>query len=95
MIRAVNINPNIISIQSNLGNAYAMKGENDKAIIAYQKAISLGAKDPITHFNLAATYFNLKKYDMAWRYARIAERLGYPSAKNLIKMLMEVSKEPE
>jgi tetratricopeptide (TPR) repeat protein len=101
MLKAVNINPNIISIQTNLADVYAKIDDFERAIIANKKAISLEAmfygrpKDPITQLNLAVCYFNLKNYEMAWRYARIAERMGFLDAKKVIKELKRVSKEPE
>ena len=93
--KANTINPEVISVQISLGNVYAKSKEFEKAVAAFNKALSLGAKDPIIYFNLAATYFNLKKYDMAWRYVRVAERMGYPEARGLIKELNQVSKEPK
>jgi tetratricopeptide (TPR) repeat protein len=95
IIKAVNISPNIISVQSYLGVAYRKNGENEKALVAFQKAVSLGAKNPIVYSNLAATYIDLGKYDMAWRYARMAERMGFQGVSVIIKRLKQVSKEPE
>jgi len=101
MLKAVNINSNIISIQTNLGNAYAGIKEFERAITTYKKAISLEAmyygrpKDPINQFNLAACYYNSKNYEMAWRHVRMAEKMGSSDAEKLIKVLKSISKEPE
>ena len=101
MLKAVNINPNIINVQTELGSAYADINDFERAIIAYKKAISLEAiyygrpKDPINQFNLAAFYYNSKNYEMAWRHARMAEKMGSSDAKKLIKLLKNISKEPE
>lgn len=94
IIKATDINPNITSIQAKLGAAYAMNGEYQRAVVPLEKALSLcGRDDPIICFNLALTYFMLKKYDMAWRHVRRAER--NPQASKLIWDLKKVSKEPE
>ncbi len=101
MLKAVNINSNIINIQTELGDAYADINEFDRAIMAYKKAISLEAmyygkpKDPINQFNLAVYYYKSKNYAMAWRHVRIAERMGSSHAKKLINELKGISKEPE
>ena len=96
MTKAADINPNVASIQANLGATYASSGEFQKAIGPLEKALSLcGRDDPIINLNLAIIYFELKKYDMAWKHARKAERMRNPQAGNLIKELKRVSKEPE
>ncbi len=93
--KASTINPQVISVQCKLGAVYAESGELEKAVAAFQKALSLGANNGIIYFNLGACYYNLKQYDMAWRYVRIAERMGNREVKDLIKMLNQVSKEPK
>ena len=101
MLKAVDINPSIINIQTELGDAYANINDLEKAVVAYKKAISLEAmyygnpKDPINQFNLAVFCYKSKNYEMAWRYARMAEKMGLSNAKDLIKELQRVSKEPE
>jgi superkiller protein 3 len=95
-IGRVDIKPNIISIQANLGAAYGANEEWEKAIGHLKTALYLcGREDPIINLNLAGCYFNSKNYDMAWKYVRIAERMGNREAKGLIKMLNQVSKEPK
>jgi tetratricopeptide (TPR) repeat protein len=96
LISRSDINPNIARIQAALGAVYARNLEYQKAIAPLEKALSLcGRNDPIIHLNLAVVYFELKKYDMAWRHVRTAERMGHPDASKLIKDLKKVSKEPE
>lgn len=95
VIKASTINPQVISVQSKLGTVYFKNKEFEKAVAALNKALSLGAKDQGTYFNLAVAYFYLKNYDMAWRCVRVAERTGSPKAGDLIKKLNQVSKEPK
>ena len=47
------------------------------------------------NLNLAVGYFKLKKYDLAWRHVRKAERMGDPEVSNLTRDLKRISKEPE
>jgi superkiller protein 3 len=97
-LKAVAINPNALSTQFNVGSAYALNGENEKALEAFKKArslsLSLHKEHRGIHFNLAATYFNLKNYEMAWQHVRIAQRMG-EEVNNLIQELKKVSKEPD
>jgi len=97
-LKAVGMNPNALSTQFNLGSAYALNGENEKALEAFKKALSLSLllhkEHRGIHFNLAATYFNLGNYEMAWQHVRIAQRMG-EEANDLIQELKKVSKEPD
>jgi tetratricopeptide (TPR) repeat protein len=96
IINAADINPNITSIQAKLGAAYTMNGEYQRAVVPLEKALSFcGRDDSRICFNLALTYFMLKKYDMAWRHVRRAERIHNPQASIIIRELKKVSKEPE
>ncbi len=96
MMKASDINPNIVSIQANLGIAYLINSEYQKSIESFKNALSLsGRGDPRIDLNLASAYFEVQIYDMAWRHARRAERMGNPKASELIKDLRRVSKEPE
>ena len=95
VIKASTINPQVISVQSKLGTVYFKNKEFEKAVAALNKALSLGAKDQGTYFNLAVAYFYLKNYDMAWRCVRVAKRTGSTKAGDLIKKLNQVSKEPK
>lgn len=61
----------------------------EKALEASFKALSLlqGAPDPILHYNVAATYFNLRKYDLARHHALVAQHLGHDEAPTLLKLI--------
>jgi len=93
--RAAEKNPTSASIQERLGVAYALDGQQEKALDAFLKAVSLGAASPILYFDIAATSFNLKSYDRSWKYARKASAMGHPRGKDLINLLSKVSQEPE
>ncbi len=93
--KAIEKNPKGAKIYARLGTAYALDMRTDEALGAYLKAESLGAADRILYFNLAATGYNLKKYDLSWKYARKAAAMGHPKAKALMDLLSKVSQEPE
>jgi tetratricopeptide (TPR) repeat protein len=93
-LRAIDSNPNVIGVQAALGVAYAENYAQEKALAAFQRAVSLGGSNPTLYFNLAVTNFLLYKYDASWEYARRAEYLGEPEGSILIKILKDVSPEP-
>jgi tetratricopeptide (TPR) repeat protein len=93
-LRASELNPDVIGVQAALGAAYANNYAQEKALAAFQRAVSLGGSNPTLYFYLAVTNFRLHKYDASWEYARRAEYLGYPEGSILIKMLKDVSPEP-
>lgn len=47
------------------GNSYLNKGDNDRAIADYSKAIALNPKDPDFYSNRGVAYFNVGNYDRA------------------------------
>ncbi len=93
-LRAAELNPDAIGVQAVLGIAYAKNNAQEKALAAFQRAVSLGGSNPLLYFDLAVTNFVLREYDASWEYARRAEYLGYPKGSPLIKMLKDVSQEP-
>ena len=51
---------------NNLGAAYAVKGEHDKAVYAYKKAIEADPYDPESYNNLGVSLLDIKEYDKAF-----------------------------
>lgn len=94
-LRASELKPDVIGVQAVLGVAYAKNKMQDKALAAFQQAVSLGGSNPLLYFDLAVTYFMLRKFDASWEYVRRAEYLGYPKGSFLIKILTDVSQEPD
>jgi len=81
---------------SNLGLAYGMKGWTDQAITEFKLAIELDPNLSDAHFFLAYEYFRSRRFDLAWKHMRIAEKLGMPTQNidRLIVALRKVSREP-
>ena len=66
------------------GIAYAEKGEHDKAIAAFEKAITLKSDYVSAHYNLGLTYMSKGKVDKAWSayYSAIQFKRNYAEAHN-------------
>ena len=60
--RAYEINPNHVHVINNLATCYELKGNTDKAINLYKKAIDIMPTFTQASVNLAAIYFNQKRY---------------------------------
>ncbi len=63
--QCLQIEPNHPEIWNNLGNVYRRLGQIAKSIEAYQKAIELDSSYAPAYFNLASTFFDVERYDMA------------------------------
>ena len=62
-----------------LGTLYHFQGRADAALGCFLKAIALDSKYAAPHINLGRIYAVQGSYELAWRHAREAERLGDPS----------------
>jgi tetratricopeptide (TPR) repeat protein len=93
--QATELDPNNAIAHRNLGAAYSIKGQLGKAINEFKHTITLNPQDAVAHFNLAITYYNSKFFNLAWKHARIAEKLGAPTQTiaQFISALKEVSRE--
>ena len=56
---------NIAAAYINRGNAYDDKGEHDRAIEDYDKAIALNPKNANAYYNRGNAYYNMSEYDRA------------------------------
>ena len=94
--RAIELDPNHMKAHYCLGNAYRIKGSIDEAKTEYSRAVEIDPKFAEAHFNLAYVYYLSRRFDLAWRHLRIAEKLGMPTqnVNQLINELRKVSREP-
>ena len=60
--------PNNLDLLIGEGNYYLKKGNNVKFAEAMQKAVELAPDNKLINFNLATSYYQLKKYDLAKKY---------------------------
>jgi tetratricopeptide (TPR) repeat protein len=59
-----------------LGTLYHFKGLTEKAIASFLEAIACDSAYAAPHVSLGRIYAVQGRYDLAWRHAREAERLG-------------------
>jgi tetratricopeptide (TPR) repeat protein len=93
--RAIELNPNYAIARVNLGNTYRSKGWADQAITEYKRAIELNPNFSAAHFLLAVAYYGSRRFDLAWKHVRMAEKLGFPTQNivRLVAALRNVSRE--
>lgn len=94
--RAIELSPNNALYYHNLGLTYCRKHWWNQAVAAYKHALELESNYVEAHFHLAGAYFGLKRFDLAWKHVRMAEKLGMSTAKvaQLVDLLRDVSREP-
>ena len=63
--KAIRINPNYAMAYNNRGNAYAKKGDFDRAIIDYTKAIQLNPDSADAYYNRGNAYYNKGDFNRA------------------------------
>lgn len=60
----------------NLGSIYYVKGEYDKAIVDFTKAIEIDPNGATAYKNRGFAYYAKKEYDRAWEDVYKAQALG-------------------
>ena len=74
--KAIQIKPDEGTLHYNLGAAYSNKGLYEQAVAEYKKVVEIEPEMADAHNGLAFSLYKLKKYDLAWKHIRIAEKLG-------------------
>ncbi len=80
--KAVLINPDEAMIHYNLGAAYSNNEDYKQAVTEYLRAVEIDPEIGDAHYGLAFGFYQLKKYDLAWKHIRIAEKLGVEVSKD-------------
>jgi len=62
---------------NNRGSAFHYKGQYDRAISDYNKAIEIDPEYALAYFNRGVAYFKKGDYDRAWEDFLMAQALGY------------------
>ena len=65
-------------LYNNLGMSYSLKGDYEKAVLAFNEALRKGEVDDKVNNNLAQAYIELKKYEEALDVLK--ETVGSPEA---------------
>lgn len=73
--RAVRLKPNSKDANRDLGVAYGMKGQPEKAVTFFERTVQLDNDDPSNHINLGLAYQQLGQNEKANRQFMIAKEL--------------------
>ena len=77
----------------NRGVAYARKGQLDKAISDYTRAMEINPKCALAYYNRGTAYYFKGEHDKAWKDVNMAKSLGYPVRSGFLESLHEASEE--
>jgi tetratricopeptide (TPR) repeat protein len=80
--KAVLINPDEAIIHYNLGAAYSNSENYKQGVAEYLRAVEIEPENGDAHYGLAFGFYELKKYDLAWKHIKIAEKLGVEVSKD-------------
>lgn len=72
---AIQLNPNVVDFQLDLGKAHHHLGHLDKAVNCFRKAIDINPSNPVSHYNLGLSLHHLGK--------QVEALLSYQCAINL------------
>jgi tetratricopeptide (TPR) repeat protein len=75
----------------NRGAIYQTRGQHDRAISDYTKAIEANPNDVVAYSNRGTVYFAEGKYDKASEDFKKAQALGYRVPPEYLKRLREAS----
>jgi len=73
------------------GLSYAKKGEYDRAIADYPKAIEMNPRDTLAYNNRGIAYYYKGEYNKAWEDVHKAQSLGYQVHPGFLKALRKAS----
>lgn len=85
--QAILLEPNEPMVYYNLGAAYSNNENYEQAVEAYLKAVAINPSIGEANYGLAFGYYQLKKYDLAWKYIKIAQNLGVEVTKDQLEAI--------
>jgi len=85
------MNPRFADTYSVRGIAYAQKGQHDKAIADFTKAIEINPNYAEAYHNRGISYFYKREYEKAWDDVHKAEGLGWQVHPGFLNALREAS----
>lgn len=88
---AAGIDPRLAPIYWGRGTAWVEKGDNDRAIQDYTRAIELRPDYAGAYRSRAAAYFLKRDYDLAWADVGALKRLGHTPAPHFLSALQRAS----
>jgi tetratricopeptide (TPR) repeat protein len=76
-VKTDGLNPYTVAVRVHLGNSFLERGEYEKALEQYKRALEVEPKNSIAHYNVACTLARLKKVDEALDALERAVQCGY------------------
>ena len=76
-VKTEGLNPYTVAVRIHLGNSYLERGEHDKALEQYKRALELEPKNSIVHYNIACSYARMKKVEEALDALERSVQCGY------------------
>jgi len=74
--KAARIEPDNSMVQYNLGAAYSKNKDYEQSVVAYGRAVNIDPKLGDAHYGLAFGYYQLNKFELAWKHIKTAQQLG-------------------
>jgi tetratricopeptide (TPR) repeat protein len=71
----------------NLGAAYSNNEDYEQAVAAYLKAVEIDPAIGDAHYGLAFGFYQLKKYNLAWKHIKMAQDLGVEVTKDQLNAI--------
>ena len=89
LVKIIEKKPDYINALNNLANIYRESKDYTAAIVLYNKILKLDHKITIVHYNLALSYYGVKKTDLAVKHAKIINEIdpGFTQADRLINSI--------
>ena len=85
--KAVRLKPDEAMIHYNIGAAYSNNENYEQAVSEYLKTVGIDPEIADAHSGLAYGFYQLKKYDLAWKHIKIAEKLGVEISKDQLNAI--------
>ncbi len=94
MEKALTLSPESIFFHYDLGVISMANGKMKQAKHQFMEVLARNPGSSYAYYYLGEICYRMREYDMAWLFARMAERLGH-HGKDLIEKLHAVSREPD
>ncbi len=85
--KAALLKPDEAMIHYNIGAAYSNNDNYEQAVSEYLKTVEIDPEIGDAHSGLAYVFYQLKKYDLAWKHIQVAEKLGSEVSKDLLNSI--------
>ncbi len=89
MNEILRIDPDSVNIFNSLGVLYRKKGDVEKALINYQKALTVHPDEPYIHFNIGRLYLEMELLEKAKTHFEQSLKLNpnFKDAEDVLKAM--------